>query len=71
MFMGTFRIGVTNLLTLAGLWANFGAVKPSVTNLLTLGGVGQKCIRASYQLNWVKIDLTTDQPMVCKFDFLH
>ena len=33
--MDTFWIGVTNLLTLAGLWTLFGVVRPSVTNLLT------------------------------------
>ena len=37
--MDTFRIGVTNLLTLAGLWTLFGVVRPSVTDLLTLAGL--------------------------------
>ena len=38
-FMDTFRIAVTNLLTLAGLWTLFCVVRPSVTNLLTLAGL--------------------------------
>ena len=33
-FINTFGIGVTNLLTLAGLWTLFGVVRPSVTDLL-------------------------------------
>ena len=37
--MDTFWIGVTNLLTLAGLWTLFGVVRPSVINLLTLAGL--------------------------------
>ena len=34
-----FRIGVKNLLTLAGLSTLFGVVRHSVTNLLTLAGL--------------------------------
>ena len=37
--MDTFWIGVTNLLTLAGLWKLFGVVRPCVSNLSTLVGL--------------------------------
>ena len=38
-FMDTFRIGVKNLPTLAGLWPLFGVVRPSVIDLRTLAGL--------------------------------
>ena len=47
-----FRIGVKNLLTLAGLSTLFGVVRHSVTNLLTLAGLWTLFGYTSVSAHW-------------------